>query len=725
MDFWKVFGKDLEPPKSNKNGTSTNGHRYVFDEFEVDPANRVLTRAGQETPLTAKVFDVLLVFVQNPGRLLEKDELLEQVWQGNFVEEGNLARNVSTLRRALGDNGKEHRYIATVQGRGYRFLGAVKDGAGSIPAADETGSGTLTFFDHLNDRFWLASVGTIVLIGFALLFFQGGYSDVKPESNPAFENLRQTKLTQDGDVYVPAISRDGQYLAYVAIGENGQAIAVRQIGTGSALKIVPPQVGLQRWGVSIAPDNSFVYYVSVEEGTHSSLNRIPLFGGQPRKLADLVRGYALSPDGEHIAVIRADRQANTASIVVIKNDGSDARDIVSGEWDSHYYSIDWSPEGQNLLYSTRRFDGKDSYIAEIPAAGGVEKRINKPPDGRIFNIRWLPDKSGFIAVAVDESTDRPQLYYLSYPDGVFTRITNDVSGHDRFTMTGDGRIIVTDQAYDTRQIWRVSTRRSDEPLRILGGTEKHFDSVDWAGDEYLIFDEDANGTYGDRNIWRMRPDGSEREQLTTGIGNNTQPTVSPDGKTIVFVSERSGKSQLWRMDTDGNYQTQITDIDYNISFPSYSQDGQTIYFAAWVNSEDQIWRTSINGGEATPVIQTDVHEWGVSPDGSQLVYASLDKETGKVQTRLRRLDRDGPDASLQFIPETWMLWSRDGKAIYFNTSMDGVRNVWRYDLGNSESKPITDFADERIFDCAWSADETDLACVRQKITFDAIMIRLD
>ena len=71
--------------------------------------------------LTGKVFDVLLVFAENAGRLLEKDELLEKVWHSDFVEEGNLARNVSSLRKSLGDTGRDHKYIITVQGRGYRL----------------------------------------------------------------------------------------------------------------------------------------------------------------------------------------------------------------------------------------------------------------------------------------------------------------------------------------------------------------------------------------------------------------------------------------------------------------------------------------------------------------------------------------------------------------------------------------------------------------------------
>ena len=118
-----------------------NGYRYAFDNFEIEPANRTLLRDGKTVLMTGKVFDVLLVFAENPGRLLEKDEMIERVWGDSFVEEGNLARNVSTLRKALGDEGKEHKYITTVQGRGYRFIAdvAAVNGAGSAATVEETG----------------------------------------------------------------------------------------------------------------------------------------------------------------------------------------------------------------------------------------------------------------------------------------------------------------------------------------------------------------------------------------------------------------------------------------------------------------------------------------------------------------------------------------------------------------------------------------------------------
>jgi len=98
---------------------------YEFGPFRADGLRRLLLRDGQPVPLTSRVFDTLLVLIQNRDRVLTKDDLLKTIWPGTFVEEANLAQNVSVLRRALGEIPGEHRYIATVPGRGYRFVADV------------------------------------------------------------------------------------------------------------------------------------------------------------------------------------------------------------------------------------------------------------------------------------------------------------------------------------------------------------------------------------------------------------------------------------------------------------------------------------------------------------------------------------------------------------------------------------------------------------------------
>src|SRR5499433_1231979 len=102
-------------------------HIYEFGPYRLDAAEHLLLRDGAAVPLTPKAFDLLLALVERHGRLLEKGELLKKVWPDTFVEEANLASNISQLRKALGEGENGHRYIETAPKRGYRFVAGVKE----------------------------------------------------------------------------------------------------------------------------------------------------------------------------------------------------------------------------------------------------------------------------------------------------------------------------------------------------------------------------------------------------------------------------------------------------------------------------------------------------------------------------------------------------------------------------------------------------------------------
>jgi len=101
--------------------SSLTSNLYQFGEFHLDPRSRVLRRGGTLVPLTSKAFDVLLLLIQNAGRIVTKDELMKAVWPDSFVEESNLTQTIFMIRKAL-DETRDRRYILNVQGQGYRFL---------------------------------------------------------------------------------------------------------------------------------------------------------------------------------------------------------------------------------------------------------------------------------------------------------------------------------------------------------------------------------------------------------------------------------------------------------------------------------------------------------------------------------------------------------------------------------------------------------------------------
>src|SRR5665213_670812 len=101
-------------------------HIYEFDEFELNPSESLLLRHRVAVPLPKKAFEMLLFLVQKNGHLVEKSDLINAIWEGTFVEEGNIAVIISMLRKALGEDRSEHRYIKTIPKRGYRFVAEVR-----------------------------------------------------------------------------------------------------------------------------------------------------------------------------------------------------------------------------------------------------------------------------------------------------------------------------------------------------------------------------------------------------------------------------------------------------------------------------------------------------------------------------------------------------------------------------------------------------------------------
>jgi TolB-like protein/DNA-binding winged helix-turn-helix (wHTH) protein len=157
---------------------------YAFGEFRLDATTRLLERSdGSPVPLTPKVFDTLLFLVQHAGVVLDKERIMEAVWPDSIVEENNLNKNISTLRRVFGETPGSHRYIVTVPGRGYRFVAEVRapgevqprDAAPVAETANSTVAGGPAAPVQVKRR-WVAPAITAALVGAAaaaaLLFWR-------------------------------------------------------------------------------------------------------------------------------------------------------------------------------------------------------------------------------------------------------------------------------------------------------------------------------------------------------------------------------------------------------------------------------------------------------------------------------------------------------------------------------------------------------------------------
>ena len=142
---------------------------YVFGDFFLDAEKRLLRgSAGGTIPLTPKAFDTLHYLVSHSGKVIEKDELMSAIWPDTIVEENNLNKNISTLRRVLGENPSEHRFIATVPGKGYKFVAEVAETQNHLA---ETAGPAKTANASAGTRFWFLAIAAIVLVGLGLVAF--------------------------------------------------------------------------------------------------------------------------------------------------------------------------------------------------------------------------------------------------------------------------------------------------------------------------------------------------------------------------------------------------------------------------------------------------------------------------------------------------------------------------------------------------------------------------
>ncbi len=121
------YNRHVSADGSDKTMQQLHKHFYEFGSFRIDTAERELLREGEPVQLTPKVFDLLLFLVKNRGRTLGKDDLMQEVWPGTFVEENNLSRNISMLRKVLGDDFHDSGFIKTIPKRGYRFESDVQE----------------------------------------------------------------------------------------------------------------------------------------------------------------------------------------------------------------------------------------------------------------------------------------------------------------------------------------------------------------------------------------------------------------------------------------------------------------------------------------------------------------------------------------------------------------------------------------------------------------------
>jgi Tol biopolymer transport system component len=204
--------------------------------------------------------------------------------------------------------------------------------------------------------------------------------------------------------------------------------------------------------------------------------------------------------------------------------------------------------------------------------------------------------------------------------------------------------------------------------------------------------------------------------------------MSPDGRYIVFASNRTGPFNIWRMDSDGGNQKQLTDGEID-RFPHFSADGQWIIYSSTANGQ-VLHKVSIDGGAPVPITYEasglSAAMLVVSPDGKQV--AGLYKEASSASKwSVAIFPFEGGKALKKIdIPVTFnprrIRWMPNSQAISYINTTAGISNIWMQPLDGSSPKQLTNFNSEEIYSFDWSRDGKNLACIRGYSTSDIVLI---
>jgi TolB protein len=207
----------------------------------------------------------------------------------------------------------------------------------------------------------------------------------------------------------------------------------------------------------------------------------------------------------------------------------------------------WSPDGKSIVcVLTSLTGGSHTSVIEVRVEDGAEKPITSQSWNWISQLAWLSDGSGLVMTARGQTSQFDQIWHLSYPDGKARRITNDLNGYLGLSVTVDSNTLAALQVEIVSHIWIAPDGDASRAKQITSGTALYV-SPSWTPDGKLVYLSDASGN---PDLWIMEPDGSNQKQLTFNVGGNFRPTVSPDGRYVVFMSDRTGGTNIWRMDID-------------------------------------------------------------------------------------------------------------------------------------------------------------------------------
>jgi Tol biopolymer transport system component/DNA-binding winged helix-turn-helix (wHTH) protein len=623
-------------------------HKYCvfsFDNVEVREREFCIVKGGEVLPVEPKAFRVLLFLLRNPHRLITKEELLNAVWNDAAVTENSLSRNIAVLRRLLGDEIREPRYITTVPTVGYRFLCHVEvaeDGLGGLDAAHLHGPdiqsgpqnsqvqpvGTKGF------RYVIRWVAPVLLIGIAAFFYFRGTSQ-----SPAFYS--SVPLTSYvGSEICPSFAPDGERVAFAWNGEKQDNfdIYVKQIGEGTLLRLTSDS----RPDLSPAwsPDGRTIAFLRLNSDEKGEILLMPsVAAGPARSLAAVTAPLTLfpqskfiawSPDSKWLVVSDAPSYGGVMSLFLLSVETGEKRRITLPP--NEYDDVDpsFSPDMRHLAFARYTGGGgasSDLYVVNL----SVDLEPEGPPERLTFYNRhlaspvWASDGRSILFTRT-ELAGNHGIWRINLSSRKIEPLPLSADSSSALDLSQRGRRLVYTREISNKNVWAVDLpppksrsgwRSNPKPwMGTLGGGNPQF-SPDG---QQIAFQSDSSGT---GEIWICDRDGSHARQLThMGAIVSGYARWSPDGKNIVFHSRPKGLASLYVISAEGGAAHRLDSGEVDDVSPSWSHDGKWIYFTSRETGDAQVWKMPASGGPKIQVTKRGGYVPLESADGQYLYYVT-------------------------------------------------------------------------------------------------------
>jgi len=736
---------------------------YKFGKLRLDLVNFRLLDGEKPMRITPRAFEVLVYLLENSGRVVGKQELFDRIWGDSFVTDNALTRMVKEIRQVLGDDAESPTYIETVPKRGYRFLMSVETEetvfrpeanngvyqkvsieeelieiddevrpaervfgleADKIQAIPETPALMGNVKPGKRNPVLIVTGGLLLVLAGGLAYYFFKLSSVRPAL--ASENISLQRLTNTDNLYWAMLSPNGQFVAYVLLHVDGQqSLHLLDIASRSERMVVPPD-NVSFYGGGFKPDSSELYYDTYSRsvsGAASVLYQIPVLGDVPRKIMEGVAGpISFTPDGKRFTFSRLNSDGVTQLVTANSADGSEEAVVADGKYNVDFRAPNFSPDGTKILFvaGERLRDGWNWRIDEIFVSGGERRTIVDSTKQRFWGAVWLGKKGDILLNAQAPDTRVNQLFTIARDTGEISRLTNDLNSYSGLSTTGDGTKIVVTQDQRVNDIWTWSRDGADKPRRLTNQSVI-IHSCTWTPSGRVIYNVLDNGK---DLLYSTAVDTGNSTRLTSMDVEGDFADVSPDGRYILFLSNRSGSWQIWRMNADGTNAKQLTpDSEFPVR-ARFALGGSKIIVERDVQDKSVLSLMDLDGSPPMDFSPAYIGPWSTSADGFSVAYQFYDRDSGKYKTAVQSLEDRSRITYLDLIPKDFIILSRDGSSVLtkrHETENDPISTIWEFPLDGSRPRKVLTNPPDNIYWAEFSDDGAKMALVQGRVMSNLVL----